>query len=319
MFQTHRFPRVFRRYVEGFFYLYRGLRLHREKKFDAVIVYGTNRTGLAGVVIKRLTGAKLIVEIPGVPENAFRLDAPGPAPKYEIKRFFANRLLNFVGSAADCIKLLYPWQLSKYPKLTGKRVAVFHDFVPVRAIADELCDQRADNKYLLLVGFPWFTKGVDILIRAFKSVAAQFPDYRLKLMGYYPDRKCLDELAEGCPQIEFLRPRSNEEAFKVFAGCSVYVLASRTESMGRVLLEAMAVSKPIIASRVGGVSHYVENDENGILFESEQELAEKLSLLMSDAGLRDRLAQQGHARVLSEFDEHAYVRAFRSMLQGLKD
>jgi glycosyltransferase involved in cell wall biosynthesis len=289
--------------------------LHRKKKFDVIVIYGTNVPGLAGVVLKWLTGAKLIAELPNVPENSYRFDKPNPGIWDAAKRWLADLLLNFVGTSADCLKLLYPWQLEKYRRLQGKNTAIFHDFVPVHTIKAIESEERS----VLLVGYPWHTKGVDVLIRAFKKIATQFPDYKLKLMGYYPDRKYLDRLAADCSQIEFLRARPNDLALHVIGACSVYVSASRTESMGRVLLEAMAARKPIIASRVGGVPYVIADNDNGLLFEpgNVNDLADKLSLLLRNPELCERLGTRAYERVMTEFDEDEYVRLFEAMLQKL--
>ncbi len=309
------FPKFLQRLAVFLFYLRCGLRLHREKKFEVIMVYGTNAPGIAGVILKWLTGAPLIAEIPGVPESAFRYDVPNPGILAAVKRFFADRLLRFVCTTADSIKLLYPWQLQRYPRLRDKKVAVFHDFVPVRSVSPEECEEH----FILLAGYPWYRKGVDVLIRAFKLITAQFPDYKLKLMGYYPDRELLNHLAAGCPQIEFLAPRPYDEALKVIRGCSLYVLASRSEAMGRVLLEAMAARKPIIASAVDGVPYYIHDNDNGLLFQSEnvEDLAAKLAILLSDKELQTRLAKRAYEKAFSEYDEQSYVRSFKTMLQSL--
>jgi glycosyltransferase involved in cell wall biosynthesis len=312
-----RYPRPFQRLVAFLFYLRCGLRLHREKKIDVIMTYGTNRTGIAGVILKWITGAKLIVELPNVPENAFRYDVPDPGARAAVKRFFADRLLGLVGAAADCLKLLYPSQLWKYPRLQNKKVAVFHDFVPVHMIRAVQCEER----FILLVGHPWYTKGVDVLIRAFGLIAAQFPNFKVKLLGYNSDREYMNHLASACPQIEFLNPVPHEVALKVIGACSVYVLASRSESMGRVLLEAMAARKPIIASAVGGVPHYIQDNDNGLLFRSgdAEELAEKLAKLLTNPELQARLASRGYQKVVAEYDERSYVRSFCNMLKSLRD
>ncbi len=309
----YRYPSWLRRLATLSFYIRRGLQLHRENKFDVIMTYGTNRPGIAGVLLKWMTRAKLVVEVPGVPENAFRCDAPNPGSWAAIKRFFADQFLLLVGRMADCIKLLYPWQLQKYPSLRSKNVAVFHDFVPVRTIKVINTEER----FILLAGYPWYTKGVDVLIRAFKSIAGKFPQYKLKLMGYYPDRKYLDNLAADCSQIEFLRARPNELALDVIGACSIYVLASRTEGLPRVLLEAMAARKPIIASDVGGVPQCLADNVDGLLFRSEnvEELASKLATLLESETLQTRLSRSGYDKVMSEFDERAYVRSFQSMLE----
>src|SRR4029077_14523919 len=161
-------------------------------------------------------------------------------------------------------------------------------------------------------GYPWYRKGVDVLIRAFKLIAAQFPDYKLKLMGYYPDREFLNNLAGDCPQSEVLAPRPYDEALKVIGSCSVDVSASRTEGMPRVLLEAMAARKPIVASAVDGVPYYIKDNDNGLLFQSEnvEELAAKLATLLSNPELQARLAKRAYEKAFSEYDEQSYVRSF---------
>lgn len=315
LFTAFHFPKFLWRLHVFLLYIRRGWHLHRQQKFDVIVAYGTNRPGLAAVILKWITGARMIVEVSSVPENAFRYDEPNPGIGSAIKRFFADRFLNFVGCRSDCIKLLYPTQLRKYPKLARKKVAVFHDFVPVHSIQSE----PTSEKFVLSVGHPWYTKGMDITIRAFKSIAPQFPDYKLKLLGHFPDRTLLEKLAEGCPQIEFLVARPNEEALKIIGACSVYVSASRTESMGRVLLEAMAAKKPIIASAVGGIPHYVEDNNNGRLFEPDnvEDLASKLTILLRNEALRARLGRAGCKRAMSDLDERGYVRSFRQMLQSV--
>ncbi|MGA7791715.1 MAG: glycosyltransferase family 4 protein [Candidatus Acidiferrales bacterium] len=310
-------PKILQRLAAFLFYLRCGLRLHREKKFDVIVTYGTNRTGIAAVILKWITGAKLIVELSNVPEDAFRYDVPDPGIFAPLKRFLADQFLNIVCSNADCMKLLYPSQLRNYPRLNKKKVAVFHDFVPVHAVRPG----QSDERFILLVGHPWYTKGVDVLIRAFELIAAQFPDFKLKLLGYNSDREYRNTVTRRCPQIVFLKPITNDAALQVIGACSVYVLASRSESMGRVLLEAMAARKPIVASAVGGVPHYVADNENGLLFQSEdaEELAEKLATLLTNPELQARLAKKGYEKVFSEYDEKCYVRSFSSMLESLRN
>lgn len=308
-------PRLARKVVTILWYIRRGRQLHRKNKIDVIVSYGTNLPGVAALILKWLTRAKLIIEIPGVPENAFLYDAPKPGKGFLLRRMLADRLLYLVGTASDCFKLLYPWQLQNYPRLQKKPAAIFHDFVPLRCVPSV----ETPEKFVLSVGHPWYTKGIDILIQAFKRISAEFPDYRLKLMGYFPDRQALEILAAGCSQIEFLAPAPNERALTVIGACSVFVLASRTEAMGRVLLEAMAARKAIIASNVGGVRHYITDNVNGLLFEPERvdELASKLARVLNDGDLRVRLAKNGRETAMSQLDELSYVQAFNRMLDLL--
>jgi len=314
-FLDFRYPTGFRLIARFVFYVVSGLRLHREKKIGVILSYGANLTGIAAVVLKWLTGAKLIVELPNVPENQYRYYTKDEGTVAAIKRFIAKLSLYFVCSAADCLNILYPWQLHKYPRLQKKRTILFPSFVPLHTITPI----PSDEKFILLVGFPWYTKGADILIRAFLSIAAKFPDWKLKLLGHYPDRAYLEKLADECAQVEFLAARSNALALQVIGACSVFVLASRTDAAPVVIREAMAAQKPIIASDVGGVAYFIRDNETGLLFESGNvgELASKLANLLADPALRERLAAHAREKVMSEFDESAFVRFFEQVLASL--
>src|SRR5262249_23485213 len=100
------------------FFVRQAWRLHRTfGPYDAVMTYGTNSTGVAAVAISRLLGAKLIAEIPGVPEDSYLFDGPAPGASSRLKHAIADRTLSYVLRRAHHAKLLYPAQLSKYPSL----------------------------------------------------------------------------------------------------------------------------------------------------------------------------------------------------------
>ena len=81
----------------------------------------------------------------------------------------------------------------------------------------------------------------------------------------------------------------------------------------------MAARKPIIASAIAGAPYCIEDNVSGLLFRSEnvEELATKLATVLSDEALCTRLVERGYERVMTEFDEQAYVRAFQCMLNDV--
>ena len=103
------------------------------------------------------------------------------------------------------------------------------------------------------------------------------------------------------------------------AACSLFVLPSRTEAMGRVLIEAMACKKPIVASNVDGIPTIVKNDFNGLLFESENvdDLAEKIDRLLGNKDLAKKLAENGYIYAQTQLSEQKYVENFRDMVKNL--
>ena len=99
--------------------------------------------------------------------------------------------------------------------------------------------------------------------------------------------------------------------------CRIFVLPSRTESMGRVLVEAMTFSKPVIGSRVDGIPNILKHDFNGLLFESEnvQDLSSKILDLILDPVLIQRVGSDGKSYAFESLSEKKYVEHFYQMLK----
>jgi glycosyltransferase involved in cell wall biosynthesis len=313
LFLTWRFVKPLRGLARFVFYLQRGLQLHRAAPFHAIAAYGTSTPGIAAAVLKLLTGLKLIIEVPGPPDTVY-LTKPRITLMDRLKQVLSELALHISAGAADCLYLRYPSQLAKYPLLRAKPAVVFPNLVPVRSFSAE----RTDTNTVLLVGAPWYLKGVDIAIKAFQLIADRVPQHKLRLIGHYPDRQVLEEIARGCERIEFVKPVTDyQESLRRIASCTIFVLASRTDAMARVLLEAMAAEKAIIASAVDGFPFYIKDGDNGLLFPSEdvQALAERMLELLENPELRARIARNAYERVRAEFDERSFVRNFEKLIE----
>ncbi|MGA2266984.1 MAG: glycosyltransferase family 4 protein [Bryobacteraceae bacterium] len=294
------------------FYVRTGRSIYREKPFDCIVTVGHSLTAFAGVILKWLTSAKLILEINGEPGRAYLFDTSLSAITRRAAAFLSVACLHFAAWCADRLRLLYPQQLSGYPLLRRVPVSVFHAFVPTSMVRPT----EARERYVIFAGYPWYLKGVDILIRAFRIIAPEFPDVRLVLQGHFPDRTELERLIGGCSQIEIHMPRTYRETLDAIAHALIVALPTRTEGMGRVLVEAMAARRPCVASAVGGVPYYVRDEYNGLLVRTEDagDLADKLRRLLTDSELRERLAENAFEFAQRNFSEKAYVEHFVTML-----
>jgi D-inositol-3-phosphate glycosyltransferase len=109
---------------------------------------------------------------------------------------------------------------------------------------------------------------------------------------------CLEELKNEAgleDLVAFLGSRAQDTLAYYYSAAEVCVVPSYYESFGLVALEAMACGTPVIASRVGGLQHTVEDGVTGFLVPAgdEDALAEKLLLILSDGQLRGRLGANG--------------------------
>jgi glycosyltransferase involved in cell wall biosynthesis len=151
----------------------------------------------------------------------------------------------------------------------------------------------------LVVGFVgWLLpiKGVNFLIQAMAGVVKNHPKGLLVLVGKGEDERKLKKQAKNLgltDKVLFLgwRPDVDE-----IMGCfDVFVLPSLNEGMGRVLVEAMAVGLPIVASRVGGIPDLVKDGKNGYLVPPADSAALEgaISDLFQDNAKRKRLGKAG--------------------------
>lgn len=294
-----------------------GMRLRRKDKADLLIATDPIKSGSLAKIAGRVLGAPYAVELNGNYHASLSLSDKSVAPWFvRMRSWLAMRIIPWVVHSAGAVKLLYPTQLppETLARISG-RVCVFHNAVPTANFRDE----QNDNNYVLFLGYPWYLKGVDRLIRAFRQVAAKHPGWTLRAVGYCGgDPKPFRDLADGHPQIN-LSPRGIEhsDAINLINRCSMLVLPSRTEGMGRVLLEAMAASKPVIGTRIDGIPTVVTHGHNGFLFEPDSidDLASCLDKLMSSQELRQQMGQAGRREIDGRLSEASYWQQYDSFMK----
>lgn len=314
----HRWPRPLRPVARFWFYVYWGLRTARtEGGFDLIGSYGAGLTGLAAVVLKLLLRRPLFVGIPGVPSQAHLFDQPRVTVAARIRKRLADLLL-VTALWADHLRLLFPAQVESYRWLARKPATVVHGWVPVHRIRPH----PEVGKTILFLGSPWFLKGADILIAAFRFAREEIDDFELHMVGHFGEAKELRQLvaAAGEEAKVVIRPAvSREEALRLIERCSLLVLPSRTEAMGRVLIEATAAGKPVVAAAVGGIPHYIEHGVNGLLFPAEDSagLASVIIELGRSANERKELGQRARQRTVDRYNEAAFVVAHHRIASAL--
>jgi len=163
--------------------------------------------------------------------------------------------------------------------------------------------------FILGVGRLIERKGFDRLIDAFAAIAADFPEYTLKIAGSGSDEAALKARAidRGMDdRIEFLGGVDDARLTALYRSCTLFAMPNRTladgdtEGFGLIFLEANACGKPVIGGRAGGATDAIIDGETGLLVDgvNVDAIAAALRRLLGDRGLRDRLAAGGlaHAR-----------------------
>ncbi|MDA0267510.1 MAG: glycosyltransferase family 1 protein [Cyanobacteria bacterium] len=144
----------------------------------------------------------------------------------------------------------------------GVDTELFRPELASRAMRDRLTQGHPDAPLLLYIGRLSAEKEIDRI----KPVLESIPGARLALVGGGPYQEELEQHFAGT-NTYFAGYMEGEELGSAYASADVFVFPSRTETLGLVLLEAMAAGCPVVAANSGGIPDIVTDGENGYLFD----------------------------------------------------
>ena len=144
----------------------------------------------------------------------------------------------------------------------GVDTEMFQPHLASAQMRSRLSQGNSDDPLLLYVGRVSAEKQIDQI----KPVLEAIPQARLAIVGDGPNREALEAHFAGT-KTNFVGYLQGLELASAFASADAFVFPSRTETLGLVLLEAMAAGCPVVAARSGGIPDIVTDGVNGYLFE----------------------------------------------------
>lgn len=199
-----------------------------------------------------------------------------------------GRLVQGWGLAADRVQIVYN-AVPRSPLAQADRAALRAELgLPLEA------------PLLVTVGRLTPVKGVDVAIRALEHL----PDAVLIVVGEGEQRAELEALAAPWGErVRFVGQQPNDRALRFVRAADIFVLSSYTEGLSHVLLEALSVGTPAVATAVGGNPEVLADGVNGLLVPpgDPRALAAAIERLLADPDLAGRIAGAGRARS-ADFD-----------------
>ena len=254
----------------------------REEKPDVVISILYLYASLAKLASMRTIGCPVVAS----DHNAFERPSYGQMRfRSKIDKFWTNYLLDALTVLTDADR--------KY--LNGRFKYTY--VMPNPLGLQPLAEVPEKEKVVLAVGRldEWHCKGFDLLIKAWKQLETNYPDWRLRIVGHAGKHTLdyLKGLASGCRRIEFLPYTSSIQV--EYQKAEIFVLSSRYEGFGLVLTEAMSQGCACIACDYKGrQAEIVSDGKDGLLcsVDDGEMLTRKLKLLLGDEPLRKQLQRQ---------------------------
>lgn len=239
-----------------------------------------------------------------------------------LKRLFAKFWMkSLVGKLKRLDQLVVLTDKSKasWPELSN--VTVIPDPIPLQiecGVRSEECGAR--TKRVVTIGRYAYQKGYDLLLQAWAEVEKHNLEWTLDIFGqgdqtYY--RQLMTDLGIDSHRCHLNGPV--EDVVKAYQDCSVFVLSSRFEGFGLVLVEAMACGLPVVSFDCpAGPDEIINDGVDGLLVPSGnvKVLAEKLMTLMANENLRKRLGEQARQSV-RRYEMASIARQWESLFDQL--
>lgn len=154
--------------------------------------------------------------------------------------------------------------------------------------------EKFKSKNIVFAGKDWNRKGGPLLMEAFKRVKQRVPDATLTIIGCNPPTQVNGVMIKG------VVPKS--EVMKAFQEGTVFCLPTKREPFGMVFIEAMINRLPVVCTSCGATPDLIENGKNGFLVPfNEDELAEKLCLLLENPKMAEQFADEGFKKVSTTY------------------
>ena len=216
------------------------------------------------------------------------------------KRIYDLSLGRYLLMNASNMIALTEDQIEQYTKRGGdkSRIAVIPNAIDLEKYMS--CENPAKDKSgksLLFVGRLEKYKGIQDVVGMMPSLLASEPDVRLTIVGgdsgFRQELEGLSKRLGVSDNIVFTGEVSSEDLLEKYREADIFVLPSRMEGFGIVLLEAMASGLPCVAYSIPSVRTLIEHGKTGLLAENEKEFFESILCLLKNDCIRSRIRESG--------------------------
>jgi glycosyltransferase involved in cell wall biosynthesis len=290
------------------------------RKID-VIVCQSPYEGIGAIGVTRLVPRArrpaIVVEVHGDWRTATRLY--GSSARRLVSPV-ADVLAMWAIQRADSIRVIgeFTEGLVRSAGYTGP-VDTYTAFGGLRAFLESPPAPLPDAPAALFVGALEPSKSVDVLLEAWRTVVSTVPGARLTIIGEGSHGSALRrqaELAGFASAVRFLGSCSRSQVIKELDRTRVLALPSRSEGMGRVILEAFARGRPVVGTEVGGIPDLIRDPGLGRLVPAED--SEALAKALVEFLTMDETTRSGYmVRTRSEVDWRDASRTFEAGIERL--
>jgi len=268
--------------------------LHRQKKFDIAWAIMANQAGLAASWFKKR-----------FPEVKYLLTLQEGDSLKSIwwRTWWMRPLYKKIYTTADTIQAISTFLADRARKYGfAKTIHVIPNGVDIAHFTRPLTNPPSPMPTVITVSRLVEKNGIDTLIQAM-----QFVEGQLLILGIGDQENKLRQLASSLSlqnRVSFVGHVDHRQLPGYLHQADVFVRPSRSEGLGSAFLEAMAAGLPIVATPVGGIIDFLEDDKTGLFCQvnNPRSVADAINRLLADKQLRENIAMNGSALVSERYD-----------------
>ncbi len=262
----------------------------RRSRPDAVLAQGGQETALVllGRALAR-SRAKIVLDVHGDWRAPTRLYG---SPARRVLAPLGDWLARVAVRHADAVRTISGYTSGLVRAEGVEPAAEFPAFMDLEPFTASPPVRLPEQPIVLFVGVLERYKAIDVLADAWRGVAARVPGARLRIVGRGSLSAVAETLAAELPESVSWTPLLPAgEVAAALDAATVLVLPSRSEGLGRVIVEAFCRGRAVVGSRVGGIPDLVTDGETGLLVPpgDARALADALVSVLEDRALAMRL------------------------------
>ncbi len=284
-------------------------------RYDLIVCQDPFLTGLVGYFLKKKFGPRLLIDFHGdfwdnpywLGENILH------RPMLALSRFTVSR--------ADALRAV---SLGIKQKLTNHKIKKPIAVIPTPVNLENfktpdpqtvvsIKNQFPGQKIILWTGRLSVEKNLSFLVSSFAKIAAKYPSVVLLLAGSGPEKTKIEQLVASLKlagRVKLLGQTNYQLLLNYFHAADIFVLPSRHESFGKVLVEAGASGKPSVASATTGAKEVIIDGQTGFLFpvNNSKKFINHILTLLNDENLAHQMGAAAYQSVWQKYDWSASLK-----------
>ena len=302
-----------------------GVKLNSRMHIDIFQASEPTGSGIAGIILKLITGKKFLLHLQG---DLFNL----PRSQFSWLRVAISQLITrIVCKFADKVRcvsqsLMTEAKRADIPQrklvLVPSRCDVqrFNPQVWQNARGEVRRQLGVDNKKVVMfIGTLSVHKGLSYLLKAMPQICSLYPETAVVLVGSGP---LMDELKSLALELGiadktiFCGRIPYEQIPAYLSAADIFAFPSIDEGLPRAVMEAMAMELPVVGTKVGGIPELVQNGQTGFLVDpcNPQQIADALNLLLQKPHLASEMGRSARNEIVSNYSFEEGIKRYISLI-----